>query len=178
MECHQPRHCHRYQEGSVRYRNGNRCFYFPKPTYGTSRLQPDPPRGPNLQLIVAENVQQFLPPMSFAMQPVSHWFELSSSAKWFGADLPSWCSLHAHWDQGTKEQVASYVCSMLCVLRTYFSLFPGVFLLVWGWFFVWGFWLFGFGVGWFVIFIVDVAFWGRMKIFLSISFPCRLQLGG
>lgn len=132
------------------------------------------PCGPSLQLVVAENIQQFLPHMSFVMQPVSHWFELSRNcAKWFGADLPSWCSLsvQAHWDQGIKEQVASYVCSLLCVLRASFSLFPLVFFLVWGCFFVWGFWLFGFGFGWFLSFIVGVAFWGRMNIFLLFPSP-------
>lgn len=62
MECHQPRHCHRYQEGSVRYRNGNRWFYFPKPTYRTSRLQPDPPVGLIFNLWLQKMFNSFFHP--------------------------------------------------------------------------------------------------------------------
>lgn len=47
------------------------------------------PFSPSLQLMVAENIQQSLPLISFAMQPGSKWFEQSSSAKLFGDDLPS-----------------------------------------------------------------------------------------
>lgn len=51
--------CYRCQEGAGRFRNyrkKKRHEYFPKPIYGSSKLQPDTLCRPSLQLMVAENI--------------------------------------------------------------------------------------------------------------------------
>lgn len=141
------------------------------------------PCGPSLQFMVLENIQQFLPPIYFAMQPVSYLncqAVLNDLELIFHLDAPCQYKPIGIKAQKNRWHPMSAVCFVYWeLLFLYFQGFLVFFFVCLGLLFLFEvFSLFGFGFGWFVVFIVDVAFWGWTKTSISISFPCRLKLGG
>lgn len=171
-------HYYRYQKVSGRLRNDrneNRWYYFPKPTYGCSRLQPDSPADLVFSLWLQKTLSNFfhlcLLPCSLYPTGSNSKAVLNGLELIFHLDAPCQCRPIG---TKTKKKPGCILCLQSALwTENFFFIVPraGVFLFVWGWFFVCGFWLFGFRFGWFVGFVVGFAFHGKLKTFISISFP-------